>query len=446
MNLIMIRRSHLQSVFSLILFALLLAVQPPPLMAQADSDRSECMPAEGEPIRIGAVFPRVELFGADGPQPYRGVQNMVQAINQCGGGRPLELVYAPANNRDQALEAVETLRGQVPLVIGSGSGAVSQILTEASADGSFVYWEVTEPLDHADNRHEWAFSPRASSHQLGRAAAHYALEQIPPLIDGREPRIALLYEDRASLIAEGVLDTLQPQITRRYSNTLGNGYDLAARLRDERIDVVIIATFERDASYFWWNLRRADANIAAWIQVGSRLKDTCDAFAAITIGADGAVDQLYRPATAGAVYERYHELSAGLFGAISDRTDLAASGVYLLDMLLNDALASDDRSATEMSSEEMQQAIVSSDLPLYSGLMGEGLDLQDGDGDNAAASVIVQQRQWDGFCTVEPGALATCTAGLQSFPTWRERAVAASQGICGTERKSLAFQFPFANA
>ncbi len=400
-----------------------------PLTAQSDADQSECIPAEGEPIRIGAVFPRLELFSTEGPQPLKGVEDMVQAINECGGGRPVELVYAPANNRDQALEAVEMLRGDVALVIGSGSGAVSQILTEASADGSFVYWEVTEPLDSSS---DWAFSPRADSRQLGASAAQFALEQIPDLIDGREPRIALLYEDRASLIAEGVTDVLQPHITRRYSNHFQDSYALAVDIRDEQIDVVIVATFEQDAQYFWHQLRRADANIAAWIQVGSQLDDRCDSFAAISIGAAGDVDPAYRVQAGGAVYERYRELSAGLFGAVSHRADLAASGLH---MLLTYVLAADDAPST---SEEMRDALLASEVPLYSGLMGEGLLLQDGESTNAAASVIVQQRQWDGFCTLEPGTLATCTSGLQSFPTWRSRAVAASQGICGTERDSLA--------
>src|SRR5690606_29546062 len=168
-------------------------------------------------------------------------------------------------------------------------------------------------------------------------------------------RIALLYEDRAHLIAEGVTDVLQPHITHRYSNRLQDAYNLAVEIRNEQIDVVIVATFEGDAQYFWQQLRRADANIAAWIQVGSQLDDRCDSFAAISIGAAGEVDPAYRALTAGAVYERYRELSAGLFGAVSERADLAASGLL---MLLTYVLDADEVPTT---SEAMRDAVLSSE-------------------------------------------------------------------------------------
>jgi ABC-type branched-subunit amino acid transport system substrate-binding protein len=406
----------------------------PLLAAPAAQTSDECTPAEGEPIRIGAVFPEGDLFSLDAPEPLQGVQTMIDAINACGGGRPVELVYASANNRQQALEALDDFSGDVPLIIGSGSLAVSEALAEASSDGSFVYWEVTEALDENG---EWAFSPRPNNRQLGSLAAQFVLDDLPVLVDGREPKVALLYEQRASNIADGILDVLQPKLQQSYSNTLEDAYDFAIDIRDQEIDVVMVATFEGDANRFWNTLRQADANIAAWVQVGSQLDDDCDSFAGITVSASGAVDEEYRLATGGAIYERYQALYEEAYGERGERADLAASGTY---MLLMHILPRD--SETPLTADDIREAILDSDIPQYSGLMGEGvLDFETGA--NSAASAVVQQRQWDGFCSIAPGTLATCTSELQSFPTWRNRAIAASQGVCGIERGGIAFNFSF---
>src|SRR5688500_16812640 len=101
----------------------------------------DCMPSSGTPLRLGAVFPPDTLFDTSTGDAYRGVEAMVAAWNQCGGGRPVELVYIPAADREEALQAVEQLRGEVPLIIGSGSSAVSDILIESSTNGDFILWE-----------------------------------------------------------------------------------------------------------------------------------------------------------------------------------------------------------------------------------------------------------------------------------------------------------------
>jgi hypothetical protein len=390
-------------------------------------ETSECTPAEGTPIRIGAVFPQGDLFSLDAAAPIQGVQAMVKAFNECSGKRPVELVYIPANNRAQALDAVEKL--DVPLIIGSGSAAVSEALTEASTDGDFVYWEVTEPLD---NPHEWAFSPRPNNIQLGQSAASFVINEIPALIEGRVPRVAFLYEKRAQTIADGILDTLQPLITRGYSNNLESPYRLAVQIREAEIDVVMVATFEGDAEFFWDMLRQADANITAWVQVGSQLSDTCDSFAAISVDASGEVDRRFRHNRGGEVYTRYEAIYEAEFDeAPNEQADLAASGVYLL---LEHLLEGD-------IPETIREDIFNKEVDLSSGLMGEGWTLENNL--NTAISPIIQQRQTEGFCSVLPGNLATCTNPLQSFPTWRERAVARSRGECGVDNRdtaSLLFQ------
>jgi ABC-type branched-subunit amino acid transport system substrate-binding protein len=131
---------------SLFLLLLLLLSAHPPTLAQDDA--SACNPADGTPVRIGAIFAQDDLFGVAAGNPYRGVQAIVAAVNACGGvnGQPVELVYIAANNREQAQEAVAQLPDDISLVIGSGSLAVSEVLSNAASEQSFIYWEVTESL------------------------------------------------------------------------------------------------------------------------------------------------------------------------------------------------------------------------------------------------------------------------------------------------------------
>lgn len=397
--------------------------------------QSDCAHAQGEPLIIGGVLPEGSLFSTDAAEPSNGVVTMVDAANACGGGRAVELMIVPADNREEALSAVETLRGKVPLIIGGGSAAVSEALNEASAEGDFVYWEVSEPLDEPS---EWAFSPRPNNHQLGAAAAQFVTTQIPELIDGRTPRVALLYEERTTAVAQGIQDSLTPEIIRRYANTLDNAYQLGISIREQQIDVVMVLTFESDAAHFWNTLRQADANIAAWVQVGSRLPDVCEAFAAFSVMATGEVNEQYRLDTTGAVYSQYLDSYQQLFNVNQpgERADLAASGVYLLlTQVLNERTNSAD---------SIRDAILASDVLLSTGFMGEGMSIDVDLHTNRAATAIIQQRQQQGFCSVYPDAVATCLNPLQSFPTWRERALAASEGKCGFDRSNSAFLDQFA--
>jgi ABC-type branched-subunit amino acid transport system substrate-binding protein len=397
------------------------------LDAQEDT---ACTPAAGDPIQIGAVFPIGDLFSIDAGEPLRGVLAMVSAVNACGGGRPIELTHIAADNRDEALNALASL--DFPLIIGGGSEAVSEALTEASTSGDFVYWEVSESLDTSVS--EWAFSPRPTRAQLGSAAVAFVTTQIPELIAGQPPRIAFIYEERAREIANGVLDAIQPQIVRSYSNIFQNPYRLAVQIREQKIDVVMIATFEGDANYFWRALREADANIAAWVQIGGQLEDTCDSYAAISVDATGEVARAYRQSIGDEVYQQYLASYQRLFNEMpGERADLAASGFYLI--------AQHILSSREATPESIRSAILTSDLPVFTGFVGEGLKLDAETRLNTAASTIIQQRQGEGFCTIAPDALATCANPLQSFPTWRERAVAESKGRCGVDQRDTAFYF-----
>ncbi len=386
-----------------------------------------CVPAGGEPLRIGAVFPPDNLFGTDAADPYRGVQAMVAAFNACGGlnDRPIELVYAPARNYEEAIAAVDTLGGDVPVIVGSGSAVVSEVLAKAAGEADYFYWEVTEPLDTA---HAYALSSRPNSAQLGAQGAVFVEgSEVGSLLNsGESLGIALVYEDnpRARAAAAGVRQSLQQpplidaEIPKRWDDT----YPLAVQMRERGVNVLIVAAFEYDADRLWSSVRQADANLAAWVQVGgdeyhdnmcSRIGNT-DGI--MTISAAGAVSDEYRDMAFPTFYEFYVSSYEAQFGRRpGQRADLAASGMLIL---LREILP-------YVRGDIVPASIPAATLNITgagNGLMSESWSLDTTTWVNRAAVAIVAQQQAGAFCSIAPGAVATCELPLQPFPTWRERA------------------------
>lgn len=403
------------------------------------SAQATCTPAAGEPIRLGAVFPPETLFSAGAADAYRGAAAMVEAFNNCGGvnGRPIELVYAPAANFNQVIEAVDRL-GDVPLIIGSGSSAVSAALVELSQGGTFVYWEVSEPLDYY---HQWSFSPRLNSYDLGLFTAEFIQNIIAAsILDGGTVAAALVYDDRprARMTADGLRTGLDNVQEYTYTAPLSSAYNLGVELREAAVNTVIVVGADNDADRLWRAMRQANANVQAWIQIGgsSYRRATCSRLGntdgLITISTTGSASRDYYRNQIGALYDIYRAAYGARFQqSPGEQVDQAASGLYLL---LRGVLPQTET----FTSEGIQQAIVAADIPAPAGLLGEGLAFPFGAGTNTRAGSLIWQRQNGRFCTIYPDALATCDQPLQPFPTWRDRAKLEAETACQDEPLSPA--------
>lgn len=418
-----------------ILFLLLLCVVP----AHA---QNTCTPADGTPITLGAIFPAGAPLTQRNSVALQGAEAMRQTINACGGvdGRPVEFILEVARDREDAAAAAQTLvDAGVPMILGSGGAAVSEGARPIAAAAGVVYWEMTEPLDNAGM---WTFSPRPTNRQLGMAAVDFArtsLRESLGVESADELRFALVYEsgNRGTQIANGVRDALNRDITLEFSyDEFRGARELAVDIRDREIDVLILSMFDRDAEDLWYQLREADANVDAWIHVGSQgyRRELCDRGgniqAFISVDAVGSVNDDYRRDTSGDLYQRYSRVYLNVYGTQPEpAADLSASGVHLL---LHYVLPNVEG---ETTSQNIREAILSQplrELP-YIGLMGEGLTFFDAENPvNAEASPIIRQQQGSFFCTVYPQRIATCSSeNVIPFPTWRERALMErSNSIC----------------
>jgi len=397
-------------------------------------DNATCVAPSGNPLRIGAIFPSQTVLMASAITPYQGVVAMTQAVNACGGvaGHPVELVNLPANNRDTARAAVAKLSGDVPLIIGSGSPAVSEVLLDESRAGKFVYWEVTEPLD---SPHQWSFSPLPNNSQLGSQTAALIQSQVSTLLGDKPLRLAIIHEKRpaAQQIVDALSSTLAtpPVLTYAYDNVLYESDSIAKQIREKKVNVLVIVAFDRDTDNFWLSMRQADANVLAYIQVNgeSDQRNTCNTLGntdnLITVSRTGSVNPEYRQQYVGALYDQYLTAYKDQFAAAPDQSaDLAASGTYLL---LHDILP---LAADDFTVSNVQHQLTTVNVSSGHGLMGEGFSIDSTSTLNRAAVTIFQQRQSNQLCSIAPSDIGTCSATLQPFPTWRERVSQSQFASC----------------
>ncbi|MDX1991830.1 MAG: ABC transporter substrate-binding protein [bacterium] len=392
-------------------------------------DAGACTPAEGEPLRLGAVFPQQSLLSAELPQAFQGAQAMLEAVNVCGGvsGRPVEWMLESARSRDEGeAAALRLIEAGVPLIVGSGSLAVSEGIREVAEREGVVFWEATEAMRGG----QWSFSPRPNDQQLGSTAARFALEAA-----GDGLRVALVYKvgERGEAIATGVREglTTPPLLELAYEGRMSNALPFARQVRDQAIDTVIVGAFDSDADALWFALREADANIQRWIHVGDAgyRQELCRRYVnfegLFSISATGPLDGDYRAEALGDLYNEYRRTYMGMFSEEPmEQADLAAAGVYLLLRLILPEVEG------QFTAESIRTAIVETQLPEATGLMGEGFVFDAVSGTNANAAAVVQQHRENGFCTVWPAAGATCTGDLLPFPTWRERALLEETNTC----------------
>lgn len=411
----------------LFLFTILLLIVVP----TRTQTHSDCNAAEGTPIRIGAVFPQNSLLSVNIDEHYNGVQAMATALNACNGieGRPIELVYEAAADRESAQAAAQTLVDDgITLIVGSGTPAVSEALTTFAAANAVVFWEVTQPLSVSN---AWSYSPRPTSRQLGEQAAVFVQQALVDVV-GEAPAVALIHADAPYGVeaAQGLRGELAPIIDENYGDSLSWQSSYAEDVRDRAADVLIFSGYDDDADRLWFNTREANANVKAFINVGSEgyRRNLCQRIgnneALISVSATGALSSSYRNAITDGIFQQYVTHYMRLFSEEpNERATLSAAGFYLLAHYVLPQVET-------FTAESIQAATIDADVVSGSGFMGEGLRFEGSI--NTRAQAIIQQRQNGAFCSVWPAAGATCLQEPQPMPTWRERAIMAERMLCAS--------------
>ena len=370
----------------------------------------DCIPAEGEPITLGAVFPQGFLLLDDSSNAYNAVFAMTDVFNQCNNGlRPVAWQLEVAASYDDAVEAMERFsENGIPLVIGSGMDSVSEGLNESAAEHQIVFYDVTQRPRQMPS--EWSFTLRPADTTLGTLTAQYIQTEVTNTLLSEPLRVALVVEDtpRAITMADAVRDQLAGSIV--VDENIRRNTDLAVNIREADANVLILISISQDATDLWFDMRQANANVGAWLFLGQeqltityRYVDDRDTTGVMIVGSQHfaveSIEQAISPAWYASFLEEYYILSDDMpdYHVLS-----AAVGTYYL---LSSVVPQISAEPTSHGIREIMQN--STDVALF--------DM------TGRSPLVVRQNQETGYCIVSPTTFVTCTEPMQPFPTWRQR-------------------------
>lgn len=380
------------------------------IVPQVAPARSECVPASGDPITLGAVFSQGFLVLDDSNSAYNAVLATTDLYNQCNGGDPpIQWQLEVATTYDDARAAAETLsEDNIPLVIGSGMDSVSDGLADAAAEHSFVFWDVTEHPRETPS--DWSFAFRPDDTLLGTRTASYIQNDVANSVLEQPLRVALVVEDtpRAVTMADAVRLALGDAIVM--DATIGNVANTGVRIRESGANVLLAIIINADATNLWFDMRQADANVQAWLMLGQdRLMLTRrhgvdrDTTGVMTIDVNHFALADVAQAISVEWYDAFlHQYSEYADAVPDTRAMSAAVGTHHLLYAILSQLG------TEVSSDKIRSGLQDTSDTEQFGVL-DGLPL------------TVYQQQSDGYCLLSPLAFATCNAPMQPFPTWRQR-------------------------
>lgn len=385
----------------IVLFGVILT----PVSAQGD-----CVPASGEPITLGAVFPQDFLLLDNSNNAYSAVLAVTELYNQCNeGARPIEWQLEPATTYDDAIEAMERFsENNVPIVIGSGMESVSEGLNDAAAEHEIVFWDVTERPRQMPS--DWSFTLRPSDTVLGNRTAQFIQTEVVNAVLDEPLRLALVAEDtpRANMMADAVREQLGNAIV--VDETIARTSDVAVSIRESDANVLLVISISGDATSLWFAMRQADANVDAWMFLGqeeltitSRYVDDPDTTGVMIVGSQHvAVESIEQ-----VISQEWYTLFLQAYRDLSDDApdtkalSVAVGTYHLLVSVLSQVPA-------DITSEAVRAVMQNtSDIDLFN--LTEPL------------SLVVRQRQENGYCLLAPLSFVTCDAPMQAFPTWRQR-------------------------
>lgn len=385
--------------------------------------------ADGDPIRVGAIYPLSGSQGQGGIDEHRGVMLAADLVNDDGGldGRPIQITSLDVAGGDAAPAAVAQLDDAgIGLVLGSYGSTISAPASAAAAERGMLFWETgaVGMLTDASDRGELTFRVPPTGGTLGRAAIDFVSGRFTPELPAaqRDLTYAVAYVDDVygRSVAQGAFDRLAelglPAVGRFPYDFRTADYDaLAGRIGDSGADVLFVSAYLEDGIALRRALVRNHVHLVTSIGTSSSY---CMPEFGETLGRD-AVGLFASDKPAGGSIDPQGLLPDG--AALLDRASTAYRDRYGEDMspaalagfsagwaLFTDVLPH----ATSLAPGDVADAARAADLPLGSLPNGSGLKFgapsTPSAGDNlAAASVIWEWVRPGHAAVVWPPSLAT---------------------------------------
>lgn len=385
--------------------------------------------ADGDPIRVGAVYPLSGTQGQGGIDEHRGIMLAADLVNDDGGvdGRPIDITSLDVAGADAAPAAVAQLDDAgIDLVLGSYGSTISAPASEEAAGRGMLFWETgaVGMLTDASDRGQLTFRVPPTGGTLGRAAIDFVANRFSPEV-GRDPSgltYAVAYVDDVygRSVAQGAFDRLDEQGLR----TVGRfpydfrtvDYDtLAKQIGASGADVLFVSAYLEDGIALRRALVRHHVRLVTSIGTSSSYcmpefgetlgRDAVGLFASDK-PAGGSIDPEGLLPEGAALLERASAAYRDRYG--EDMSPAALAGFSAGWAFFADVLPR----ARSLSPTHVADAARAADLPLGSLPNGSGLRFGAPDGlsagDNlAAASVIWEWVEPGHAAVVWPPSLAT---------------------------------------
>ena len=227
--------------------------------------------AQGNELRLGALYPFSGSLALLGDESFRGLEIAAEERNAAGGllGRQVRLAKGDAVDQSQATSEVRRLMGveRVSAVFGTYASPLSFAATQVTELQGVPYFElgaISDPITERGFRYVFRTCPRAS--EFGRATVN-AVPDVLAQLWGVQPealKVAILHED--ALYGQTVSGFQEGQIKARGLNQVeklsysARTVDLSSviqRLKSVGADVVLHTGYQNDIVLFYRAMKEA---------------------------------------------------------------------------------------------------------------------------------------------------------------------------------------------
>jgi branched-chain amino acid transport system substrate-binding protein len=240
--------------------------------------------SDDDTVKIGTNYPLsggLALFGQDAT---RGVELMVERINENGGigGSQIELIKKDAQDSDAGVSNVESLAtsDEVDAIFGSFSSSIAKASAQAAARHDVIYWETTgfsPEISEPGYQHLYHTNTRTT--QYGERGGEIIDTVIAPQLDKStsDLRVGVMYEngvfgtatknlveEKAGEYGYNVVETIgyPPFETNDLSSSIEN-------LKQADIDVLYHSGYNADTNLLWTQAADLDLYVPAVVGNGT---------------------------------------------------------------------------------------------------------------------------------------------------------------------------------
>ncbi len=393
--------------------------------------------AQKPPIKLGVLLPLSGPLATLGNDVFRGFQLAQEWANAEGGvfGQPVEFVVGDVPSSTEAVSQATRLinKDGVKVICGSFASSISLPASQVAERNKVIYFEQGAVADDITKRgFKYLFRMIYPATELGAGAAQYAIDVMIPGcgLDLKTAKIAMLTEDSSygASVAEGAKAYLAKKGAKlvdaaSYSYKTTDMSSFVQRYKSMEPDIIILCQYAPDAILFARQAREAGLKFKGMIGTGAghNVGDFADAIMDDVNGVFNAGTSVYinpkgLTPEAAALFKRFHAEHPKRFEgrAPSAHTGM---GFTAMNLLLKRLLPA----AGEMDVEKIRRAMLATDMPMGSTIVGWGVKFDPTSQNNTRAFPTYDQWRSRKIVTIGPEPFGLDKPVAMPLPDWGKR-------------------------